>query len=234
MHNFVPLPREVSISQMGRQMGAIIHPGATWARCRMSTEGIGAENIDREVIGLKERLVSRSGEAALEALMLGYQQGSAEAVNELVAQLSPALWRYFLVWGSRDQAEDLLQECWIRIQKSRHAWRPAEPLLPWVYAIARHTRLDEYRKRRRRESRETLVAELPDRPVQESRASAPDLERVLGELPESQREVVLMLKFSGMSLEEVARATASTVGSVKQKAHRAYERLRRILETEGR
>jgi RNA polymerase sigma-70 factor (ECF subfamily) len=201
----------------------------------MSTEGISAENIDTEVVGLDERLVGRSGEAALAALMLGYQQGSAEAVNELVDRLSPALWRYFLVSGSRDQAEDLLQECWIRIQKSRHAWRPAEPLLPWVYAIARHTRLDEYRKRRRRESRETLVAELPDRPVQESRASgAPDLERVLGELPESQREVVLMLKFSGMSLEEVARATASTVGSVKQKAHRAYQRLRRILETEGR
>jgi RNA polymerase sigma-70 factor (ECF subfamily) len=52
-------------------------------------------------------------------------------------------------------------------------------------------------------------------------------------LPQSQREVIFMLKVSGMSLEEVARATASTVGAVKQKAHRAYAALRRMLEKEG-
>jgi len=39
-----------------------------------------------------------------------------------------------------------------------------------------------------------------------------------------------MLKVNGLSIEEVARATSSTVGAVKQKAHRAYERLRELLE----
>jgi RNA polymerase sigma-70 factor (ECF subfamily) len=56
-----------------------------------------------------------------------------------------------------------------------------------------------------------------------------DLETILAHLPESQREVIEMLKVAGMSLEEVARATSSSVGSVKQKAHRAYERLRERL-----
>ena len=46
-------------------------------------------------------------------------------------------------------------------------------------------------------------------------------------MPESQREVIVMLKICGMSLEEVARATSSSVGSVKQKVHRAYETLRK-------
>jgi RNA polymerase sigma-70 factor (ECF subfamily) len=41
--------------------------------------------------------------------------------------------------------------------------------------------------------------------------------------------VIEMLKIAGMSLEEVARATSSTVGSVKQKAHRAYAKLRERL-----
>jgi RNA polymerase sigma-70 factor (ECF subfamily) len=40
-----------------------------------------------------------------------------------------------------------------------------------------------------------------------------------------------MLKVAGMSLEEVARATSSTVGSVKQKAHRAYKKLRETMRT---
>ena len=188
-----------------------------------------------ESVGVEAQQIDRGAESDLPALMIGYQQGNAQAVDELVRRLSPPLWRYFLASTSRDEAEDLLQECWIRIHKARHTYRPSEPLLPWVYAIARHTRLDEYRKRRRRETRESLVAVPPELPAQESRhAGGPDLERILNDLPESQREVILMLKFSDMSLEEVAGATASTVGAVKQKAHRAYAKLRQILEKEGR
>ncbi|HEX5431519.1 MAG TPA: sigma factor-like helix-turn-helix DNA-binding protein, partial [Bryobacteraceae bacterium] len=55
---------------------------------------------------------------------------------------------------------------------------------------------------------------------------------LLETLPESQREVILMLKVSGMSLEEVARATSSTVGAIKQKAHRGYAKLRVLLKKE--
>jgi RNA polymerase sigma-70 factor (ECF subfamily) len=51
----------------------------------------------------------------------------------------------------------------------------------------------------------------------------------LAPLSESQREVLEMLKVAGMSLEEVARATSCSVGSVKQKVHRAYEKLRRTM-----
>jgi RNA polymerase sigma-70 factor (ECF subfamily) len=60
-----------------------------------------------------------------------------------------------------------------------------------------------------------------------------DLEALLAPLPESQREVIEMLKVAGMSLEEVARATSSSVGSVKQKAHRAYETLREKVSAMG-
>ena len=97
--------------------------------------------------------------------------------------------------------------------------------MPWIYAIARHTRLDAYRKRRRRESQEVLVATLPERLDQSVPQAAPEqdaLEHLVASLPESQREVIVMLKVAGMSLEEVAKATSSTVGAVKQKAHRAY------------
>jgi RNA polymerase sigma-70 factor (ECF subfamily) len=56
---------------------------------------------------------------------------------------------------------------------------------------------------------------------------------LVAELPQSQQEVVKMLKVAGLSLEETARATGSTVGSVKQKAHRAYRRLRELLVAQG-
>ena len=49
----------------------------------------------------------------------------------------------------------------------------------------------------------------------------------------SEREVILMMKVAGMSLEEVARATSSSVGSVKQKVHRAYGKLRDRMNAMG-
>jgi RNA polymerase sigma-70 factor (ECF subfamily) len=114
----------------------------------------------------------------------------------------------------------------------RHTYRPGEPVLPWLYAIARNIRVDQYRKARRVEDREQQVERLPE-VAEAERDRGPDMEALLAELPESQREVVLMLKVLGMSLEEVARATASSVGSVKQKAHRAYEKLRQLLTIAG-
>jgi RNA polymerase sigma-70 factor, ECF subfamily len=170
-------------------------------------------------------------DAELETLMVQYQQGDLGAAGELVTRLSPALHRFFMVqFVSRRYADDLLQETWLRIHQVRHTYRPGDAVLPWLYAIARHIRVDQYRKARRVEDREQQVERLPD-VVAVERDRGPDIEALLAGLPESQREVIAMLKISGMSLEEVARATASSVGSVKQKAHRAYEKLRELLRS---
>jgi RNA polymerase sigma-70 factor (ECF subfamily) len=119
----------------------------------------------------------------------------------------------------------------MRIHKARHTYRPVEPVLPWVFAIARHAVLDNYRKSRRVEIREVQVDELPHTAYQDAGAkkSEIDLDTLLAPLTRNQRDVVVMLKIAGMSIEEVARATRSSAGSVKQKAHRAYQKLRDIL-----
>ena len=185
--------------------------------------------------GVAMRRDEDTRENELPGLMVRYQSGESQAVEELVRRLSPLLLRYFasphISWSD---TEDLLQDCWVRIHRARHTYRPAEPLLPWIFAVARHTRLDGYRRRRRRESRETLVATPPEVVVL-GEQPAPDTTRftdLMEQLPDSQREVILMLKVSDMSMEEVARATSSTVGAIKQKAHRAYARLREIIEKE--
>jgi RNA polymerase sigma-70 factor (ECF subfamily) len=167
----------------------------------------------------------------LRNLMTQYQCADPSALDELVRRISPPLLRYFGASRvGRNDAEDLLQDCWIRIHRSRDTYRSSEPVMPWIYAIARHTRLDAYRKRRRLESREVLVATLPELQTVPQASPEPDaLEHLVASLPESQREVIVMLKVAEMSLEEVAKATSSTVGAVKQKAHRAYATLRRAL-----
>jgi RNA polymerase sigma-70 factor (ECF subfamily) len=137
-----------------------------------------------------------------ESLMTRYQAGDFAAVTALVACIGPQLHRFFMAQSaSRSDADDLLQETWLRIHRVRHTYRPGEPVMPWFYAM--------------------------------EEARADDLEVLLAPLSESQREVLRMMKVAGMSLEEVARATATSVGSVKQKVHRAYRTLRDSMNALG-
>ena len=168
----------------------------------------------------------------LEDLLLQYQQANPDAAAAFIDALSPALFRFFASqMGDRNDAEDMLQDAWLRIHRVRHTYRPGEPVLPWVFAIARRVRIDRYRKRRRIETREMAVDVLPEPAAvpPPTNAELPAFEEMMATLPQSQREVVTLLKVNGLSLEDVARATSSSVGAVKQKAHRAYEKLRTLL-----
>jgi RNA polymerase sigma-70 factor (ECF subfamily) len=172
----------------------------------------------------------------LEMLMARYQVGDFAAATALIDCLSPQLHRFFAAqFASRIDADDLLQETWLRIHKVRHTYRPGEPVLPWFYAIARHVRVDHYRRTSRAAAREQKLDEISEvaASMHEQSGRTVDLEALLAPLPESQRDVIMMLKVAGMSLEEVARATSSSVGSVKQKVHRAYEKLREQMSAVG-
>jgi RNA polymerase sigma-70 factor, ECF subfamily len=172
----------------------------------------------------------------LEALMARYQAGDLAAATTLIEYVSPQLHRFFAMQpGSREDADDLLQEAWLRIHRARRTYRPGEPVLPWIYAISRRVRVDHYRRSIRRTVREQRLDDLSEATGIPSTgcAHSDDLEELLAPLSESQREILQMLKVAGMSLEEVARATSSSVGSVKQKVHRAYNKLRRRVSLSG-
>ena len=168
----------------------------------------------------------------LELLMARYQEGDFAAATDLIGRVSPQLYRFFVALSeSRVDADDLLQETWLRIHKVRHTYRLGEPALPWFYAIARHIRVDHYRKSVRtvvgERELEAMSKEITALPGESDRAD--EIEALLSPLPKSQREVIEMLNVAGMSLDEVARATSSSVGSVKQKVHRAYKKLRETM-----
>ena len=110
-------------------------------------------------------LYPMDSDASLESLMAGYQQGDLAAATALVNRLSAQLHRFFLMqFVSRRYADDLLQETWLRIHQVRHTYRPGQPVLPWLYAIARHIRVDHYRKAQRSQIREQSLDESGDIP----------------------------------------------------------------------
>lgn len=169
-------------------------------------------------------LESNQAKVSLEDWMQRYQAGQGDALEALVREVSPRLKVIFRGGSPASEIEELVQETWFQVHRSRHTWRPGEMFLPWVYSIARHIRSQSYRKRTRRA--EVELDEKLSIPVPELSYA---FEQLLSELPESQRQVLILMKVEGRSLEEVAAATGSSVGSVKQKVHRAYEKLRRIL-----
>jgi RNA polymerase sigma-70 factor (ECF subfamily) len=174
----------------------------------------------------------------LDTLMARYQAGDFAAATALIERISPQLHRHFLAhFASRADADDLLQETWLRIHRVRHTYRPGEPVLPWFYAIARRVRIDHYRRATRTAAHERSLGQrarvdaLSEK--EDADQAAEDLETLLAPLPQSQRDLIWMMKVAGMSLEDVARASSCSVGSVKQKVHRAYENLRARMSAMG-
>src|ERR1035441_10154112 len=99
----------------------------------------------------------------VDALLARYQAGDFAAVTALVECVGPQLHRFFMAqFASRSDADDLLQETWLRIHRVRHTYRSGEPVLPWLYAIARRVRIDHYRRTSRTTGRERRLEEVSD------------------------------------------------------------------------
>ena len=169
-------------------------------------------------------------EAELGRLLRLYQLGDAEAAAALVRLVSPMLVRFCRSQGDSPQdVEDVLQEIWMRIHQARHTYRTEAAAVPWLYGIARYARLDARRRRQRFRSRELQLTGVSEITASEPVGPQFVFAELIADLPPAQRDVLVMLKTCGMTLEEVARATSSTVGAVKQKAYRAYAGLRPAL-----
>jgi RNA polymerase sigma-70 factor, ECF subfamily len=137
----------------------------------------------------------------------------------------------------RAEAEDLVQETYLRALRFSHRFRPGTHLRAWLFQILRNTFLTFYRLR----EREAPLAEegvpdwdtpmFHDAPDDDPHVleAHTDLERAMRRLPEEFRTVLLLAEVEGMPLEEVAQVMACPVGTVKSRIFRAKERLRAAL-----
>lgn len=182
---------------------------------------------------------AHSDEQRLASLMVGYQDGNADAFAELYSALRQPLLRYLWTFVRNSAAaEDLLQETFLQIHRARHTYLRGRPVRPWVYAISRHVALMHLRSSRRR--REVLAdEELPDIPVPpevERLADRSTVSRLLGELPRAGREVLILHHLLGLSFDEVGGVLGIAAGTAKVRAHRAIKVLRdriRALERDA-
>ena len=177
-----------------------------------------------------------------EALMAAYCQGDQDAFLRLLQVLGPRLHGFFMrSFQDRVVADDLFQTTLLKLHRARATYQQDQPVRPWVFAIAARVRADELR------SRKCPTEPLDDEAVAQAEAgpvtAAVDMqvealdqgaiaERVraaIRALPESQRLIVHLHRFEGLTFSEIARTLQITEGAAKLRAFRAYARLREQL-----
>ena len=181
------------------------------------------------------RILSRNSEdESLRDLMVEYQKGSLDAFRELYAHLAPDLRRYvrFLTRGS-DASDDLLQEAFLQLHRSRAAYNAAYAVRPWMFGLARNVCLMDRRATRRRANIHAVVSELPDVPVPaevERLADADVIRQCLAELPADHAEALTLHHVWGFSFDEIAGMLGVSAVAARARASRGMARLRVEVE----
>jgi RNA polymerase sigma-70 factor (ECF subfamily) len=176
--------------------------------------------------------VNEALEATLRDLMLRYQQGDAQAFDELYACLAPPLRRYLIARSRQAPADDLLQDTFLQIHRSRRSYDPARPVRPWAFAIARYVHLMSLRTKRRKDRPSVPLDDAPELPVPpevEGLASRDELSRVLARLQPEALETVLLHHVWGFSFEEIGKMVGMSAGAARVRSSRALSKLRKLL-----
>lgn len=177
-------------------------------------------------------------------LVVSAMAGDRVAVGRVIAIIRPLVVRYCRarlgrVDRSAVSADDVAQEVCLAVLTALPGYRvQGRPFLAFVYGIAAHKVIDAHRSATR--NRSEPVAEVPDSMETgdgpEQRALRVELTgeiaRLLEQLPDKQREILVLRVVVGLSAEETAEAVGSTPGAVRVAQHRALARLRRSMPEE--
>jgi RNA polymerase sigma-70 factor (ECF subfamily) len=164
--------------------------------------------------------------------MEAYVDGNADAFEALYQRISPRLLGYLIRFTrNQERAEDLLQVTFAKVYRARASYIRGAPLLPWVFAIARRTFLDERRRFKSRPEDLSIDGTLPEPTPDAAAKDLTDaLETALARLPEKYREAIVLTKITGLSVAEAAQVLGTTPTAVKLRVHRGYKELRQHLE----
>ncbi|PKO36278.1 MAG: RNA polymerase subunit sigma-24 [Betaproteobacteria bacterium HGW-Betaproteobacteria-6] len=150
----------------------------------------------------------------------------------IIAEL-PRLRRYArAMLGDRAAADDLVQDTLERAWSRFAQWRAGSDLRAWLFGIMHNLRVDQLR----RGGLPTCgldddAREVPTRATQNDRLEVMDLESALRQLPDDQREVLLLVALEEMSYAEIAAALGIPIGTVMSRLSRGRERLRQIMDS---
>jgi len=178
-----------------------------------------------------------------EQLIARFQQGDAYAFDLLVKRYRDPLMNFIYRFvGNRLEAEDLLQETFLRLYKNKHYYQEIARFSTWIYTIAANLAKTELRKRKRRQffSIHNFMDsgkdyELPDQGIRPDRSTNnaltdEEIQSAISKLSPKFRQIILLRDVQGFSYEEIAQIVKIPLGTVKSRVNRARIRLQKDLK----
>ena len=162
-----------------------------------------------------------------------FLEGDSRAFDALFSRHVSNLRGYLQrMCGSSAVADDLTQTTFVSMVRGRGRFQRGAKVKPWLYAIATNAARD-WRRRTKFES-VSDDGTLPEVEAEPGPERDPGLEKAvkqaLAQLPEAQREAIMLNRYEGLSFAEIAATAGVTESAVKVRAHRGYERLRELLK----
>ncbi len=182
--------------------------------------------------------MNSGADAGDDVLMLAWTGGDAAAFELLYGRHRGRLYR-FLLRQTRDQAlaDEFFQDVWQRVIAARTGWTPDAAFSTWLFRIAHNRLNDHWRGLKHRppapadgDERAARVADptTPERELSDFEQRR-RLQLAIGELPEEQREVVLLRLEQELSLDEIGAITGVGRETVKSRLRYAMDKLRARL-----
>lgn len=172
-----------------------------------------------------------------EELCRQLQQGSEAAMEALVHRHHRAVHAFlYRLTGEPHTAEDLAQECFIRLCTRIHSYHYPDPFLPWLYTVAHNL----FRDWCKSAYRQRVVPQDAPEPVRspidlmERQALRSEAVRLLGALDEQHRSVLVLRYYQDLTVPQIAQVLAIAEGTVKSRLSNSIKRLRGMAEAERR
>jgi len=197
---------------------------------------------------MDERVKTGMGGAAaaldLDAeLMLRVKEGDGASFGVLLNKHRASVVHFlYRMVQNHAVAEELAQEVFLRVYRSRETYEPTAKFTTWLFRIATHLALNSLRDGKNEKSQERLDADSGDLPVRQVSDNRPTVEarmvyevrleevrRAIAALPEKQRAAVLMHKYEEMEYSQIAKVLNCSESAIKSLLFRAYETLRARL-----
>ena len=134
--------------------------------------------------------------------------------------------------GQPDRADDLVQETLVKAWSNIDSFQEGTNLQAWLFTILRNHYYSEIRKRRREveDADGHYASRLATHPPQQGHLDLADFKAALRQLPDDQREALVLVGASGLSYEEAAGICGVAVGTIKSRVSRARSHLAKTLK----
>lgn len=176
-------------------------------------------------------------------LLKEYIAGNETALAQLIKRHQSKIYGFiYSKIGDRDLSDDIFQDTFIKVIRTikSNSYNEEGKFLPWVMRIAHNLIVDHFRKNKKmpmfRETEEFSIFSImtDDSPTIENKIIttqiAKDLQKLIDELPEDQKEVLIMRMYQDMSFKEISEATGVSINTALGRMRYALLNLRKVID----